>query len=91
VRLLEAHPELFDLAQKYEDESQEIKGGHFQWNDDMTLRELRKPENIEKIKQRYEQNRKRRWETRPNKKLVETLADLQDLEDDTRACTICHL
>ena len=91
VRLLETHPHLFDLAQEYEDKSQDIKGGHFQWNDDMPLRELRKPESVEKIKQRYEEHKKRRWEARPNKKLVETLADLEDEEDDTRACTICHL
>lgn len=91
VRLLETHPDLFDLAQQYEDKSQEFKGGHFQWNDDMPLRDLRKPENIAKIKARYEEYKRRRWEARPNKKLVETLADLQDEEDDTPACTICHL
>src|SRR5277367_7005702 len=30
VRLLETHPDLFELAEKYEDKSQEFKGGHFQ-------------------------------------------------------------
>jgi 3'-phosphoadenosine 5'-phosphosulfate sulfotransferase (PAPS reductase)/FAD synthetase len=91
VRLLEKHPHLFDLAQQYEDQSQDIKGGHFQWNDSMPLREMRKPENIEAIKRRHEEHRRRRWENRPDKKLIETLADMEDEDDDRRACTICHL
>lgn len=91
VRLYEKHPDLFALAEEYEDKSQEFKGGHFQWNDEMRLRDMRSPENILKIKLRYEESRKRRWENRPDKKLVETLADLEDEEDQLRACTICHL
>jgi hypothetical protein len=82
---------LFDLAQEYEDKSQDIKGGHFTWSDEMSLREMRRPENIEKIKLRYEENRRRRWDRRPNKKLIETIAGLEDEEDEMRACTICHL
>jgi len=91
VRLLETHPHLFALAEDYEDKTNNIKGGHFQWNDSMPLREMRKPENIVKIKARHEEHRKRRWENRPNKKLVETLADMEDEQDESRACTICHL
>jgi len=92
VRLLEKHPDLFALAEEYETKSEEIKGGHFQWNDAMRLSELRKPENVEKIKQRYEESRKRRHAGRPNKKLVETLAGLDDEESDSSpSCSICHL
>jgi 3'-phosphoadenosine 5'-phosphosulfate sulfotransferase (PAPS reductase)/FAD synthetase len=91
VRLLETHPDLYDLAEGYETKSDEIKGRRFQWNDLMPLRDLRKPENVEKIKMRYEESRRRRWEQRPNKKLIETLADLEDEQDEVRACTICHL
>jgi 3'-phosphoadenosine 5'-phosphosulfate sulfotransferase (PAPS reductase)/FAD synthetase len=91
VRLLEQHPDLFALAEEYEDKSQEFKGGHFQWNDDMRLSEMRKPEAVEKIKRRYEENRQRRWKNRPNKKLMETLADMEDEEEEPKACTICHL
>lgn len=91
VRLLETHSELFDLAQEYEDKSQDIKGGHFTWSGEMSLREMRRPENIEKIKLRYEENRRRRWDRRPNKKLIETIAGLEDEEDEMRSCTICHL
>lgn len=91
VRLFEKHPELFALAEEYENKSEEIKGGHFKWNDSMRLSELRKPENIEKIKKHYEEHRKRRWERRPNKKLIETLSNLEDEEDEFKGCTICHL
>src|SRR3989442_9617853 len=91
VRLLETHPELYDLAQGYEDRTNDIKGGHFQWNDSMPLREMRKPENMANIKRRHEEYRKRRWENRPNKKLIETLAGMEDEENEPRACTICHL
>jgi 3'-phosphoadenosine 5'-phosphosulfate sulfotransferase (PAPS reductase)/FAD synthetase len=91
VRLYETHPKLFALAEEYEDKSEEFKGGHFQWNDDMRLRDLRRPENIALIKERYEINRKRKWEKRPNKKLIETYAHLEDIEDEHRSCAICHL
>lgn len=91
VRLLETHPDLYDLAEQYENKSDEFKGGHFQWNDEIPLRELRKPESVAKIKQRYEENRRRRWENRSKKKLIETLADFEDTDEDMKACTICHL
>ena len=91
TRLLEKHPDLFALAEEYENKSEDHKGRHFQWNDEMRLSEMRKPENIQLIQQRYEENRRRRWEKRPNKKLVETLADLPDEEDPNRSCAICHL
>ena len=91
IRLLETHPDLFELAQNYEAETNAIKGGFFKWNDSMTLKEMRKPENIERIKRRYEEGRKRRWEGRPNKTLMETLTDLEVEDPGARACTICHL
>lgn len=91
VRLLERHPELFALAEKYEDETPDKRGGRFQWCEEMRLSEMRRPANIQLIRQRHEANRLRRWQNRPNKKLVETLADLEDTEDDKGGCAICHL
>ena len=91
IRLYETHPELFALAEEYEDQSDEQKGGHFRWNDAMRLRDMRKPENVKKFKESYEESRRKRWARRPNKKLVETLADLEDEEDELRGCAICHL
>jgi hypothetical protein len=40
---------------------------------------------------RFEENKKRRWANRPNKKLIETLANLEDEEHETGGCAICHL
>jgi len=91
VRLFENHPELFQLAEEYEDKSNEIKGGHFQWNDDYRLRDLRQPENVHRIRDRYEESRRRRWQNRPGKKLMETLGGVEDEEDELKGCTICHL
>lgn len=91
VRLLENHRDLFDLAQQYENKSEDIKGGVFQWNELMPLCELRKPENVDKIKRRHEENRRRVWERRPNKRLVETLGEMEEEDGGPRGCTICHL
>lgn len=91
VSLLEKYPDLFQLAEKYENLSSELKGKSFTWNSEMSLTELRNPVNIERIRRRYEENHNRRWEARSNKKLVETLADLVDEEEDTGGCAICHL
>lgn len=91
VRLFESHPELFALAEEYENMSDSFKGKRFQWNNEMRLSDMRKPENAQKIKERYEGNQLRRWAARPNKKLVETLADLCDDENEDKGCAICHL
>jgi 3'-phosphoadenosine 5'-phosphosulfate sulfotransferase (PAPS reductase)/FAD synthetase len=91
VRLYENHPDLFMLAEEYEEKSVDKKGRFYQWNQEMRLRDLRQPENTRKIKERYEENRKRRWAKRPDKKLVETLAGLDDEEDELKGCAICHL
>jgi hypothetical protein len=38
-----------------------------------------------------EQNRVRRMENRPNKRLVEVLAGMTDIEEERAACLICQL
>jgi len=91
IRLLERHPELFALAEEYENKTADQKGGHFQWCEEMRLCEMRKPENGQLIRQRHEANRIRRWQNRPNKKLVETLGNLEDQDDPHKGCAICHL
>jgi 3'-phosphoadenosine 5'-phosphosulfate sulfotransferase (PAPS reductase)/FAD synthetase len=90
VRLLETYPKMFDEAAAYEKQSDE-PGKTFTWSQDMPLCELRKPENIAKIKSRYEQNRVRRMENRPNKRLVEVLAGMTDILEERPACLICQL
>lgn len=90
VRLLETHPDDFESAQAYEKISSE-PGQSFTWNEDMPLCELRKPENIARIKQRYEEQRERRRNNRANRKLMEVFADVPDDLDEPKACLICQL
>jgi 3'-phosphoadenosine 5'-phosphosulfate sulfotransferase (PAPS reductase)/FAD synthetase len=90
LRLLEIHPDQFDQAQAYEKISDD-PGKTFTWIQGMPLSELRKPENVAAIKQRYEQRKQRLRESRPNKRLVETLADLEIDDGEPKACLICHL
>ena len=89
VRLLENHPEQFDQAQSYEKISDD-PGKTFTWSQGMPLSELRKPENIAVIKARYAERTERLKRERGNRKLIETLADL-DEDDAPKACLICQL
>ena len=57
----------------------------------MPLSELRKPENVAAIKQRFAENEERNRKNRANKKLVEILADMEDEDDGPKACLICQL
>jgi hypothetical protein len=90
VRLLETHPDQFEEAMKYEKISADA-GKTFTWNQEMPLSELRKPENVTAIKQRFAEYEDRIRRNRGNKKLVEILADLEDEDDDPKACLICQL
>ena len=54
LRLRDKHPKLFEKAMQYEIDDGTNKIG---WNMDMLLRELIKPNNIEKIKKAYENNK----------------------------------
>lgn len=90
VRLLETHPDQFEEAMRYEKISDD-PGKTFTWSQGMPLSELKKPENIAAIKRRYEERKARLKASRGNKKLVETLAGLEDDDDGPKACLICQL
>ncbi|OQB95065.1 MAG: hypothetical protein BWX84_00073 [Verrucomicrobia bacterium ADurb.Bin118] len=90
VRLLENHPDQFEQAMKYEKISDD-PGKTFTWNQGLPLSELRKPENIALIRQRYAEFEARRKARRGNKRLVEVLAEMQEEEDAPKACLICQL
>jgi hypothetical protein len=89
VRLLETHPEQFEEAMKYEKISDD-PGKTFTWIQGMPLFELRKPERIEAIKQRFAESADRIRNRRGNKKLVEVLAGYEE-DDEPKACLICQL
>lgn len=90
VRLLENHPDQFEEALRYEKTTDEA-GKTFTWIQGMSLTELRKPENVAAIKQRYEEAEDRARHNKGNRKLIEILAGLEDDEAPDRACLICHL
>jgi 3'-phosphoadenosine 5'-phosphosulfate sulfotransferase (PAPS reductase)/FAD synthetase len=90
VRLLETHPHLFEEAMKYEKVS-DVPGKTFMWNQEMPLSELRKPENVAAIKLRYAEFERRKKANRGNKRLVETLAGMEEDDDGPKPCLICQL
>lgn len=90
VRLLENYPEDFEKAQAYEKVSDE-PGKTFTWIQGMPLSELRKPENIEKIKNRYKERHEHYIKTRGNRTLVEVLSEMRNGENEPTACLICQL
>jgi 3'-phosphoadenosine 5'-phosphosulfate sulfotransferase (PAPS reductase)/FAD synthetase len=90
VRLLETHPDQFEEAMKYEKISTE-PGKSFTWNPEMPLTELRKPENVAAIKQRFAEYEGRIRKNRGDRKLVEIFANMEDDDDDPKACLICSL
>jgi hypothetical protein len=91
VYLLERHPDKFEAAMAYETLTDEQHGRCFTWIEGMPLSELKKPENIAKIKQRHEERQRRQREDRKNRPLVDTLAGLKDDSEGPKACLICHL
>lgn len=90
VRLLETHEDKFNEAMKYEKYSEEA-GKSFTWIERMPLSELRKPANVAMIKKRFAKAEERMRRNRPNKRLVEVLADMEMEDDGPRACLICNL
>lgn len=89
VRLLENHPEQFDKAQAYE-KIDDASGKTFTWNQDLPLSELRNPKKIAEIKAEYERQQERLKQSRPNRKLIDTLGGLEVAYEPT-ACLICQL
>jgi 3'-phosphoadenosine 5'-phosphosulfate sulfotransferase (PAPS reductase)/FAD synthetase len=88
VRLHDEHPDLFWTAVAYEEEHED--GRAYTWSQGETLRELiaRRDEIIAQ----HEQTAKRQLNVlKPNRPLVDVLADVLDEEDDTPGCTICHI
>jgi 3'-phosphoadenosine 5'-phosphosulfate sulfotransferase (PAPS reductase)/FAD synthetase len=90
VRLLETHPDQFEIAMGYEKVSAD-PGRTFTWVQGMSLADLRKPENIEAIKKRFAESNERNRKNRPNKRLVEILGGMDEEDDGPAACLICQL
>lgn len=92
VRLLETHPSLFELAMEYEERSVQF-GEQFYWCQNESLRQLREPDRVEKIKVDWDKAQARKRAKRTNRSLIETLGGLE-VEDDSHlrdGCLVCSI
>lgn len=90
IGLLENHPDLYEKAKSFE-KLGELTGNRFTWSEGESLEELANPERIAEIKVNHEKAMKREKKAKPNRPLVEILAEVLDAENDDVACNICHI
>lgn len=92
VRLLETHPDLFELAKAYEQKAVQ-QGEQFYWCQNETLQQLEQPERREQIKRNWEIRQAKSRSQRRNVPLVESLGGAEPLDDPTLrdGCLICSL
>ena len=68
------------------------QGKPFYWCGDEPLVELEKPERVEEIKRKWEENQEKARKARPKKLLVNILGGSdQDEENERDGCLICQL
>ncbi len=97
IGLYENHPDLYKKAMSYEFYNCEhIKTGHFGWRQDISLKDMIKPENIKKIKEKYNELQiKKQNYNKSKSKLVDIYSEkefLVDYDDDQQnSCLLCHL
>lgn len=92
IRLAEEHPDLFQRSIEYEDKvnfEAKASGREFTWSQGESLRQLiaRKDEII----RQHEESMAREQKTQPNRPLLDVLSGVLDAEDDSNACTMCHV
>jgi hypothetical protein len=90
VGLREKHPDLFELAKSYEKIDPET-GERYTWSQSESLVDLEQPARVEEIKRNHAKVLAKEQTVRPNRPLVEILAEVHDDEDDGQGCLICHL
>jgi hypothetical protein len=92
VLLKEQHPDLFQRAKEYEEQSL-LHGDAFNWSQRESLAELERPERIAEIKAKHAAKQADRNAKRKNLPLVETLGGLVSDEgpDDPEGCLICSI
>jgi 3'-phosphoadenosine 5'-phosphosulfate sulfotransferase (PAPS reductase)/FAD synthetase len=92
VRLYEMHPDLFELAQGYEEKAVE-HGEQFYWCQNETLAQLSEPARRDQIKTNWAVSQERLRRKRRNVPLVESVGGMEP-EDDVGlrdGCLICSL
>lgn len=90
IGLKERHPDLFELAKRYEKPGAADMPG-FTWSQGESLEEIASPERVAEIKERHQTNLQREQQRRSNLTLLEVFADVLDDEDDEEPCLMCHL
>ena len=92
VLLKEQHPDLFEQAKAYEEQSL-LHGEAFNWSQRESLAELERPERIAEIKAKHAARQAARRSQRKNLPLVETLGGLvpDDGPDEPEGCLICSI
>ncbi|MGV9303843.1 phosphoadenosine phosphosulfate reductase domain-containing protein [Nonomuraea sp. NPDC003727] len=94
VGLRDRHPDLFEKAIAYEEKVNyrhtAMQGRQFTWSQGESLEELiaRRNDIEAKHQAALERAAKR---TKPNRPLLEILADAHDEDDDQLGCAVCHL
>jgi 3'-phosphoadenosine 5'-phosphosulfate sulfotransferase (PAPS reductase)/FAD synthetase len=90
VGLKENHPDLFELAKRYEkiDEERSIR---YTWSKSESLSELEQPDRVAEIKRKLQDSMKASQRHAPSEKLFQIFADTLDEEDDTEPCLVCNL
>ena len=92
VRLKEVHPELFEEAKRYEEQSV-LHGEEFFWSERESLAQLERPERVSQIKANWEAMQERKRAQRRNLSLVETIGGLvvDDEPQEQGGCLICSI
>lgn len=90
VRLKENHPDLFEFAKEYEEQSI-LQGDEFFWAQDEPLRELERPERMREIEDAWKQAQTARKSAPRKRRLVQILGGLDDDEQEPEGCLICYL
>ena len=89
VGLMERHPDLFDLAKRYE-KIDEQSGNRYSWNQRESLAELSDPARVQEVKKRHQAAIDTKKKRRGNLPLLEVLDEVLEDEDDDQPCFFCH-
>jgi 3'-phosphoadenosine 5'-phosphosulfate sulfotransferase (PAPS reductase)/FAD synthetase len=90
VGLKENHPDLFELAKRYEKIDEE-NGIRYTWSERESLFELEHPERVAEIKRKFAESMKAAQRRAPSEKLFEIFSETLNEEDDEEPCLVCNL